>query len=418
MRSAPLNGSRGLAELERFTEDAAETAIRRMSVARLTLTDFRCYGFQRVVTDPRPVVLTGANGAGKTNLLEAVSFLVPGRGLRRARLGEVARREGMRGEGDGDYAPRPWAVAATVTTPGGTVDVGTGHEPGTAAGGRDRRLVRIDGQAEKSQAALAGHLTAVWLTPQMDRLFAEGASARRRFLDRLVFGFDPAHAGRVSAYEHAMRERARLLRDGRADGTWLAALEDTMATKGVAVAAARRELAGRLNGICASPPGPFPGAAVEAVGAVEEWLVEAPALAAEERLRDGLLAARERDGETGGAALGPHRSDMRVSHLAKGVAAAQCSTGEQKALLVAMVLANARLQAAERGSVPLLLLDEVAAHLDGRRREALFEEVWALGAQAWLTGTDSALFHSLGERAQFFHVEDATVTPVDQSETS
>ena len=364
-------------------------------------------------TDPRPVVLTGANGAGKTNLLEAVSFLVPGRGLRRARLGEVARRDG---EAEDD--PRPWAVAATVTTPTATVDIGTGHEPGAATGGRDRRVVRIDGQPAKSQAALADHVTAVWLTPQMDRLFAEGASARRRFLDRLVFGFDPAHAGRVSAYEHAMRERARLLRDGGADGAWLAALEDTMATKGVAVAAARRELAVRLNGICADPPGPFPGARVEAAGAVEEWLAEVPALAAEDRLRDGLAAARVRDGEFGGAVLGPHRSDMHVNHLAKGVAAARCSTGEQKALLVAMVLANARLQAAERGSVPLLLLDEVAAHLDGHRREALFEEVSALGAQAWLTGTDSALFASLGKRAQFFHVEDATVVAVDRSGAS
>jgi DNA replication and repair protein RecF len=388
----------------------AESAVAvRLSVARLTLTDFRCYRAQRLETDGRSVVLTGANGAGKTNVLEALSFLVPGRGLRGARLAEVARRQ------DGSEA-RAWGVAARLRTPGGLVEVGTGRVPDPAGDGRDKRVVHIDGQPEKSQAALTRHVSAHWLTPQMDRLFMEGAAARRRFLDRLVFGFDPAHAGRVAAYEHAMRERARLLRHGpgRAgdgDPRWLAALEDTLATTGVAVAAARLETAARLHQVCARPVGPFPGAALRVDGVVEGWLEDGPALDAEDRLRRDLAAARRADAVAGGASLGPHKSDLVVEHLSSGQPAAQCSTGEQKALLIAIVLANARLQGDERGGVPLLLLDEVVAHLDQARREALFAEIASLGAQAWLTGTDRSFFEPLGGAAQFFTVADAVVAP-------
>ena len=377
-------------------------------VARLTLTDFRCYRLMRIETDGRPVVLTGPNGAGKTNLLEALSFLVPGRGLRRARLGEVARSP-TGGPDPGER--RPWAVAGRVATPGGVVEIGTGREAPAATERRERRMVRIDGRPAASQAVLADILNAVWLTPRMDRLFTEGATERRRFLDRLVFGFDPAHAGRVGAFGHALRERARLLRrSGRTDAGWLAALEDTMATTGVAVAAARSEVAQRLNEVCSRPSGPFPGATVAVQGTVEDWLHHGPALSAEDHFRECLAAARQADAEAGGAAVGPHRSDLRVRHLAKGLDAEQCSTGEQKALLIAIVLANAKSQADERGSLPLLLLDEVAAHLDERRRRALFEEICALGAQAWLTGTDAGIFAPLGLRAQWFRVDDATVT--------
>jgi DNA replication and repair protein RecF len=370
-----------------------------VSVARLTLTDFRCYPRQRLETGPEPVVLTGSNGAGKTTLLEALSLLSPGRGLRRARLDEMGRRQG-----DG---PAPaWAVAARLRTANGTVDVGTGRIAGGSASARDRRQVRIDGQPAKSQAALAEVLGMTWVTPDMDRLFLEGTSSRRRFLDRLVFGVDPTHARRVGAYERALQQRARLLRrGGAADRTWLAALEDTMAASGVAVAAARRDVMARLSRVSAEGAGPFPGAVLEARGTVEQWLDEGPALSAEERLRAALEESRRADAEAGGAAVGPHKSDLRVRHLATGRSAAACSTGEQKALLIAVVLAGARVQMTEQGSVPVLLLDEVAAHLDARHRAALFDAVAALDAQAWYAGTDIGLFEPLKGRAQFFTVE-------------
>lgn len=398
-----------MATLESSTDSHAPAGVdaRRLAVTRLTLTDFRCYRQQRLETDGRPVVLAGVNGAGKTNVLEALSFLVPGRGLRRARLGEVRRHDSL---------PRPWGVAARVSTPRGAVEIGTGYEAAPPAGGRERRVVRIDGQPAKNQAELAEHVNAQWLTPQMDRLFVEGVSGRRRFLDRLVYGFDPAHAARVAAYEHAMRERARLLRQGPADAAWLAALEVAMAAKGVAVAAARRELVARLDAVCAAPVGPFPGAALAVAGTLEGSLGEAPALAVEDRFREGLAESRRSDAVTGSTASGPHRSDLVVRHLESGMPAAQCSTGEQKALLIAIVLANARLQGEERATVPLLLLDEVTAHLDGRRRLALFEEVAALGAQAWFTGTDITLFAPLAEAAQFFHVENAQVQPMKKTD--
>ncbi|MCP5366288.1 MAG: DNA replication/repair protein RecF [Hyphomicrobiales bacterium] len=375
---------------------------------RLTLTDFRCYRHLRLETDPRPVVLTGPNGAGKTNLLEAVSLLTPGRGLRRARLGDLARREptpALEGAVPGD-----WAVAARLRLPTGDADVGTGMVAGDAAG-RDKRAVRIDGQAAKGQAALAGLLAVQWLTPQMDRLFQDGAAERRRFLDRLVYGSDPAHAGRLSAYNHALRERARLLRDGRGDAAWLAALEETLAAKGVAVAAARHALVERLRiAAAAAGDGAFPGADLWLDGEVETWLADEPALAVEDRIRDRLAAGRPRDAEAGGAGVGPHRGDLRVRHLGKGQMAELCSTGEQKALLIAIVLAHARLVRAEQGRAPVLLLDEVAAHLDETRRRVLFDAVCALDGQSWLTGTDAAVFAPLGDRAQQFSVDDAVVT--------
>ena len=363
-------------------------------MTRLSLTEFRCYQAARLDVDARPVVLSGPNGAGKTNLLEAISFLAPGRGLRRARLSDVDRRGGMRG----------WAIAATLVGPDGPTEIGTGRETSG-----ERRVVKVEGEVVRSQAALAEYTTIVWLTPQMDGLFTGSAAARRRFLDRLVFGFDPAHAGRISAYENAMRQRARLLRDGRSDESWLGALEQTMAKRGVAIAAARREMVARLNRACAAGTGPFPKAALEAAGAVETWLGDGPAIAAEDRLKAELAAGRPEDAQSGGASVGPHRSDVRVTDLDTEAPAEQCSTGEQKALLIAIVLADARLRAAERGAAPLLLLDEVAAHLDADRREALFAEICDLGAQTWLTGTDAALFEGLAGEAQFVAVEDAAV---------
>jgi DNA replication and repair protein RecF len=387
---------------------AAAEALGCLAVTRLVLTDFRCYRQAKVAVDGRAVVLTGPNGAGKTNMLEAISFLAPGRGLRRARLGEVDRRAASAIGEEPASAATPWAVAATVSTPRGAVQIGTGREA-TPSGG-ERRIVRIEGVPARSQTALAEHVNLVWLTPPMDRLFHEGSGARRRFLDRLVYGFDPEHASRVSAYDQAMRERGRLLREGGADPAWLAALEESMAQHGVAIAAARRDIAVRLDEACAGGVAGFPCAVLAAAGVVEAWLAEHPALAVEDMLRQRLASGRRQDAESGGAAVGPHRSDLTVRHGGTGVVAAQCSTGEQKALLIAILLAHARLQAALRGAAPIMLLDEVAAHLDGERRRALFAELAALGSQAWMTGTEEVLFEDLRGAAQFLRIADAVVS--------
>jgi DNA replication and repair protein RecF len=354
----------------------------------------------RLAFADRPVVLTGPNGAGKTNLLEAVSLLAPGRGLRRARLADIDRRAP-------DRSTTAWTLAAWLQTPRGAVQIGTGRDAASASG--ERRLLRIDGAAPRSQAALAEHVHVLWLTPQMDRLFIEGAAARRRFVDRLVLGFDPGHAARLTGYERAMRERARLLAEGRRDDAWLAALEDGMARDGIAVAAARAQVVIRLAAACAATTGAFPQARLALDGAVDDWLAAMPALAAEDELRRRLADARRGDGERGTTGVGPHRSDLVVHHGGTGRAATESSTGEQKALLIAIVLAYARLRAEIAGAPPILLLDEIAAHLDAERRVALFAAIAGLGAQSWLTGTDSTLFSALAGRAQFFAVADATV---------
>jgi DNA replication and repair protein RecF len=303
-------------------------------------------------------------------------------------------------------------------TPEGVRELGTGRDPATnpAANGaqgrpRERRLVKIDGAPARSQQDLGAIMAMVWLSPRMDGLFRDGASARRRFLDRLVYGFDPAHAGRVGAYEQALRERARLLKAGGTDNAWLDALEEGMARNGVAIAAARRDMVKRLGEACAVGIGPFPVAGLELAGEIEAALESHVALAVEDDLRARLAAARVRDAATGGAAVGPHRDDLSVRHLGRDLPAGLCSTGEQKALLISIVLAHARLLALHRGAAPLLLLDEVAAHLDEVRRRALFDEVQELGAQAWLTGTDAAVFAALGERACFFRVREAALHP-------
>lgn len=379
------------------------TAESQLSVRRLTLTDFRCFAHLRLAAGPEPVVLTGPNGAGKTTVLEALSLLAPGRGLRRARLEDVARWQAHGG------AAASWGVAVRLQAAGRSMDVGTGREPASGGATAERRQVRVDGRPLRNQAALADLLGVSWLTPDMDRLFMDGAATRRRFLDRLVFGIDPAHAVRVSAYERAMRQRARLLREGGKDPGWLGALEDSMARHGVATAAARREATDRLDNVGRSGLAPFPAASLDVTGTVERWLDEAPALAVEDRLRALLASSRGIDRETGGAADGPHKTDLSVRHAASGRAAAACSTGEQKALLIAIVLTAAQTQAAVRQVPPLVLLDEVAAHLDGRHRGALFELVSALGVQSWYTGTDATLFRPLVGRAQFLMAADGTV---------
>ena len=377
-------------------------------VARLDLTNFRSYAALRLDVGPAPVVLTGANGAGKTNLLEALSFLAPGRGLRRAALPDVARVHA-------GSAASAWAVAARVEGPDGTVALGTGMEA-SAGGGLARRAVRIDGEPARGQAAFAERISMIWLAPDMDRLFMESGSGRRRFVDRMVYGFDPKHARRIAIYEQASRGRQKLLREGSGDSVWLAAEEETMATTGIAISAARREVVTRLDAAIAAEADartrPFPSAGLAFEGEVETWLADGPALEAEDHLRDTLAAGRARDADAGRALHGPHRSDLIVDNHDKDMAAALCSTGEQKALLIAIVLAHAHLLGLTRGAAPVLLLDEVAAHLDRERRAALAERIVSLGAQAWLTGTDRRLFEAFGSDAQIFEVNAGAVAPV------
>ena len=373
------------------------------AVRQLRLTDFRNYRQLRLDCDTLPVVLVGANGAGKTNLLEALSFLAPGRGLRRARLDEACHRA---------RAAEPvasWAVAATLDTPDGRLAIGTGLEPPRSEGGLPRRVVRIDGRAAHSQTALGQHVAVVWLTPQLDRLFLDGPGERRRFLDRLVTALHPEHAGDVAAYENALRQRARLLGEGNRDPHWFTALEDTMARHGVALAANRADTVQRLDAAARLGVGPFPRAALTMTGEVDGWIATMAALDAEDRLRAGLAAARLRDAESGTTSIGPHRSDLAVRHLDLDLPAAEGSTGQQKAILVSIALAHARLVAMSRGRPPLLLLDEIAAHLDSERRVALFDEVVALGAQSWMTGTDAELFKPLAGRAQVLRVADGSI---------
>ncbi len=370
-------------------------------VQRLTLTDFRCYAQLRLEAGLEPVVLTGPNGAGKTAILEALSMLAPGKGLRRATLSEIARRQ------PGASTSSRWSVAAVIDGARGALPVGTGQNPD----GGDKRVVRIDGQPAKGQKALAEVMAIAWASPEQDRLFLDGPAARRRFIDRLVFGFAPDHASELSAYEHCLRERARLLAEGCSDDRWLCALEDGMARHGVAVAATRAAIVARLDIAAASGLGPFPAAQLALDGEIDRALAGMPALAAEESLRAQLGASRRHDAAQGGASHGPHRSDLLVRFAQKDIAAADGSTGEQKALVLSIVLANARALAAERGRPPVLLLDEVVAHLDGVRRAALADEIVALGAQVWLTGTDEEFFMGLRGRARFFRVLDSTVTP-------
>ena len=370
-----------------------------MAVRRLRLTEFRNYRALRHDFACAPVVLSGPNGSGKTNLLEALSLLGPGRGLRGARLGELRRRTAPCGAA--------WAVAARVDSARGETDIGTGEDARPTAA---RRAVRIDGRPARGQSQLAEHLAVVWLTPAMDRLFADSPSRRRAFLDRLASGLEPRHARDLAAWERALRARARLLAED-ADPAWLGAAEEEMAARGVAVAATRAAAVAQLSAALRAADGAFPRAGLTLTGALERWLEEMPAVDVEHRLASALRESRAHDRETGAAAHGAHRGDLEVRDIDRGVAAAQCSTGEQKALLIAIVLAAARLHAARRGGPPLLLLDEVGAHLDADRRAALLEAAVALGGQTWLTGADPRQFAALDGRAQFFTAGGGALRP-------
>ncbi|MHA6644194.1 DNA replication/repair protein RecF [Mesorhizobium sp. A623] len=367
-------------------------------LTRLSLTNFRNYAGLAIDLRPGAVVFTGDNGAGKTNLLEAISLFTPGRGLRRAPYGDVAR-EG----GDGGFA-----LHAALDGPQGDVEIGTGIIAGDAA-----RRVRINGASARSTDAMLEWLRVVWLTPAMDALFTGPAGDRRRFLDRLVLAVDAGHGQRALDYEKAMRGRNRLLAEGSRNDPWFEAIETQMAETGVAIAAARVELARLLAAMIERLPSdsPFPQANLALSGELEEQIGSAAAVDVEERFRRMLASGRERDRAAGRTLDGPHRSDLVVRHRPKAMPAELCSTGEQKALLVGIILSHARLTGEMSGMRPILLLDEIAAHLDGGRRAALFSILEELNCQVFMTGTEPSLFASLKGRAQFLSVDHGAVGP-------
>jgi DNA replication and repair protein RecF len=366
-------------------------------IRRLSVSNFRSYHAAQIEVAAGPVVLVGPNGSGKTNLIEAISFLAPGRGLRRAVLGDVAFSEG-----DGS-----WAVAADVEGALGLATLGTGIEPPASEDAAVTRKCRIDREPVASATAFADHLRVVWLVPAMDGLFNGPASERRRFLDRLALALDAEHMTRVNALERALRSRNRLLEDARPDPHWLDAIEHETAELAVAVTASRVETVSRLQAALAArqhPASAFPAAALALDGWME-WLVPLePAVEVEDRYRAMLKANRARDAAAGRTLEGPHLTDLLVTHADKHIAAAEASTGEQKALLIGLILAHAGLLAEMSGFAPVLLLDEVIAHLDPMRRSALYAELDALGAQAWITGADAAAFADIEGKADVFDV--------------
>ena len=382
------------------------------AVRKLSVSAFRNYKNLRLELSRKPIVLTGHNGAGKTNLMEALSFLTPGTGLRKARLSNIdmvsAKNEDQLAEIT-DGTQRYWAVSVDLELENEKLVIGTGRDERAAASGGDKRIVRINGQQAKSHSILLEYLTLSWITPQMDRLFLDGLSQRRRFLDRLVYAFDPKHAGRVSAYTYAIRERSRLIKSGNTDDAWYLALENKIAETGVAIVAARRELVNRLGPIASLSLGPFPGAILKLVGDIECWLSNAAALEVEDRYKRELIEARKSRNREPFSIPGPHKTDLFVSHSIKNIPASQCSTGEQKALLIAIILSHARLRKIEFGHSPLMLLDEVTAHLDSQRRDMLFDILESLDSQVWMTGTEVSLFTSIQTRAQFFEISNGEV---------
>lgn len=382
------------------------SSLSRTFLAELKLTSFRNYASLSLVLDERSVFLSGPNGAGKTNLLEAISFLSPGRGMRRAALEEVARRPG-----DGS-----WAVAAKLNNSAGDVDLGTGVVLDTN-GPQNRRTVRINHATVRSAEPLLEHVRIIWLTPAMDGLFTGPAGDRRRFLDRAVLAIDRKHGSRVGAFERAMRGRNRLLGEPGQDTAWLSAVETEMAELAVAIAAARREWAGLANGLVAEngSGNPFPSAAIDLDGLLENELADYTAGEVEDRYRARLADERPRDAVAGRTLMGPHRSDLCVVHEPKDVAAAMCSTGEQKALLIGLVLAQARLAAKLSGETPIVLLDEIAAHLDETRREALFQLLDDLDCQTFMTGTDADIFAAFGRSAMILAIESGHVVQVSDT---
>lgn len=383
----------------------------KSGVSRLTLTDFRNYQFLRINAELCPIVITGENGTGKTNILEAISFLTPGRGLRGAKLADIRRITPTLVSDE--YAPTEisntsWAVSSTVQKGEDEYEIGTAVEKSARENedndirSFERRIVKIDGNKISSQSELGKYISAVWLTPQMDRLFRGGSQPRRSFLDRLVYAFDVEHAKRTANFEHLYREWYQLLKSGSKDNHWLLPLEENMASLGVAIAAARREQTAKLNSFIEHEPDDvFPSVMLELDGLIEKMLDKMPAIDVEDFYKNRLKEQRK-NVLYNDTIDGVNRTDFKVFYRKKRMPAELCSTGEQKSLLVSIILAQTKSQTLHQGFAPVMLLDEVVAHLDDIKREALIEKIRELKVQAWITATNPELFASLKNEALFF----------------
>ena len=395
--------------IETYSQKAIKSGVKR-----LTLSDFRNYAYLRLNTELNPVIITGENGSGKTNILEAISFLTPGRGLRSARLADIKRISPALVSNDYVPSQTAWAVSANVLTNEEETEIGTGVEAAVKESDEDirsfeRRVVKINGQKISSQADLGRYISAIWLTPQMDRLFRGGSQPRRSFLDRLVYAFDIEHAKRTSNFEHLYKEWFQLIKSGKTDGHWLASIEEEMAGIGVAIAAARREQIARLNTFIKNEPEDvFPNVELSLEGTIEQMLDNKPAIDVEDyyigslqKQRKNVLYSENIDGI--------NRTDFKVIYKKKHMPAELCSTGEQKSLLISNILAQTKCQTLDKGFAPILLLDEVVAHLDDAKREALLKKIRDLKVQAWITSTDASLFDSMRDCAQFFEIKNNIV---------
>ena len=390
----------------------------KSGVSRLTLTNFRNYQFLRINADICPIIITGENGTGKTNILEAISFLTPGRGLRGAKLADIRRISSVLV--CDEYAPTEisntsWAVSSTIQKGDEEFEIGTAVEKSARESDDndvrnfERRIVKIDGNKVSSQAELGKYISAVWLTPQMDRLFRGGSQPRRSFLDRLVYAFDVEHAKRTASFEHLYREWYQLLKSGSKDNHWLLPLEENMASLGVAIAAARREQIAKLNTFIEHEPDDvFPSVMLELNGLIEKMLDKMPAIEVEDFYKNKLKEQRKNVLYNDNID-GINRTDFRVFYRKKHMPAELCSTGEQKSLLVSIILAQTKSQTLHQGFAPVMLLDEVVAHLDDIKREALLEKIRNLNVQAWITSTNPELFTSLKKEAIFFEVKNNTI---------
>ena len=360
----------------------------------LKLKDFRSYESLSLTFGPEPIVLQGPNGAGKTNILEALSLFAPGRGLRKAKLKTLARFQDV---------PTPWSLFAEFNRTGDTLSIGTGLD-----GEKERRLIKING-APQPQAALTEWLSILWQTPQSDQLFMGSMGERRRFFDALIGHLTPHYTKHLYRYDYALRERSKLLKEPHSDPQWISILEETLSQEAVILCAERKEFFLKLNDHGTQALTNFPKFRVESQGLIESWLEEKSALEVEERIQKTLKENRKTDALTGGSKIGAHQSEILVINLDSKRPAEVCSTGEQKALLLSLMMANCRYHAVFTGIAPILLLDEVVAHLDKGRREKLFEEILGLKVQAWLTGTDARVFEPLQGSARFLSVDQSTV---------
>ena len=386
----------------------------KSGVKRLTLTNFRNYESLRIDSDLSPVIITGENGSGKTNILEAISFLTPGRGLRSARLSDIRRIQSDNNFDGFNLSSSTWAVSSLITNNDEDFEIGTGIESSKRETDDDikifeRRIVKLNGQKISSQADLGKYISAIWLTPQMDRLFKGGSQPRRSFLDRLVYAFDIEHAKRTASFEHLYKEWVQLIKNGHCDNHWLQSLEESMASIGVAIAAARREQIAKLNTFIEKEPDDvFPNVELFLDGTIEQLLDSKPAIDVEDyyvnllkNQRKNILYSENVDGI--------NRSDFKVIYKKKKMPAELCSTGEQKSLLISIILAQTKSQTLNKGFTPILLLDEVVAHLDELKREALLKKIKDLSVQAWITSTDANLFVSMRDDAQFLEIKNNTI---------